>query len=225
MTALETVAHKLIKGLLEAKCFGENGEVQNRETAHKILDLPFLHVLVMDILGGTYCYASSGICERAQVTCRGWLDPDSMHSINLAFDPMSFQRILSELDRFSQGATQAQSGTLTFISDTEPEEHVYCSDYSFLIARSTDGENTYYAHFFYEEDQMDMINAYAAFDLQDLTDRQMETLGYLLNGISYQEIADRMEITYKTLEKHVRAVYEITGCQNQAALIDACSTV
>jgi|GEM_PF-3532335 len=222
MTSLETTVRKLITALTEEQCFGDDGSPAKKEKIHEILDLPFLHVFLIDLSTHTFCYANKRVAERVNVEA-GWLPDELIYTIGLLFDPMSFQRILSELDRFSQGALPSNTGILTLLSLDDPDEQTYCNDLSALVGRSKDGKNTYHAHFFCELEDMDLVNAYASFDLDALTGRQLEALSYLLKGHTYKEIAEIMDISYKTLEKHVHTVYSVTGCQNQAALISTCN--
>lgn len=225
MTSLENVARKLVTQIVELGCFNDEGEISDKQVLHELLDVPFLHICMLSLMTKTNCYVNSKFGRQVGIP-GGWIASENLFAPGLVFDPMSFQRILSELDRFSQQGTQSQTGVLTLVAgDEDEEEQTFCTDLAALVARSSDGKNTYYAHFFCEMESMDLVNAYSIFDLSQLTKRQFETLDQLLQGRTYQDIAAKMDITYKTLEKHVHAVYEMTGCQNQAALIAACKTV
>lgn len=42
----------------------------------------------------------------------------------------------------------------------------------------------------------------------ELTDREAEVLDYLSQGFSYKEIADKMCVSYHTVDSHIRHIYE-----------------
>lgn len=43
---------------------------------------------------------------------------------------------------------------------------------------------------------------------EPLTNREQETLRYLVEGLSYKMIADRMSISYETVRSHMKHIYE-----------------
>jgi|GEM_PF-1280408 len=56
-----------------------------------------------------------------------------------------------------------------------------------------------------------------------LTDRQVETVAWLAVGASDQEIAERLDVSVRTIHAHLRAIFEILGVENRlAAVLAAC---
>jgi DNA-binding NarL/FixJ family response regulator len=53
----------------------------------------------------------------------------------------------------------------------------------------------------------------------DLSGREMEVLYHICLGLSNQEIADRLFISKRTVDKHRANLLDKTGCRNTAALI------
>jgi DNA-binding CsgD family transcriptional regulator len=52
----------------------------------------------------------------------------------------------------------------------------------------------------------------------NITDREKEIIIFLLNGLSYSEISDRLFISDKTVETHVYNIYRKTGVKNRIQL-------
>jgi DNA-binding CsgD family transcriptional regulator len=56
-------------------------------------------------------------------------------------------------------------------------------------------------------------------DCFDLSEREKEVLPLLIEGLSYDEIADRLCISHSTVKTHVRRIYQKTGVSGKIALI------
>lgn len=56
-------------------------------------------------------------------------------------------------------------------------------------------------------------------DFCDLTPRELEALGYLVNGKRYQEIANAMFISYEGVHSHVKKIYEKLHVNSKSAAI------
>lgn len=52
-------------------------------------------------------------------------------------------------------------------------------------------------------------------DAAELTDRELETLALMAEGRSNQGIADDLVVTHRTVEKHVRSIFEKLGLEPQ----------
>ncbi len=52
--------------------------------------------------------------------------------------------------------------------------------------------------------------------VRSLTDREIEILNLIAAGLTAKEVADRMGITYKTVENHKQRIFGKLGVQNQA---------
>ena len=53
-----------------------------------------------------------------------------------------------------------------------------------------------------------------------LTERQREILGLLGEGLLKKEIADRLKISYATVDEHVAHIYERLGVRNAPAAVN-----
>jgi DNA-binding NarL/FixJ family response regulator len=53
-----------------------------------------------------------------------------------------------------------------------------------------------------------------------LTDRETEVLEHLSKGLSYEQIADNLFISYGTVRKHVENIYRKLGVNNRTGAID-----
>jgi len=56
-------------------------------------------------------------------------------------------------------------------------------------------------------------------EASELTDREIEVLRYFANGHTYQEVADELSISKKTVEAHKKALYEKLQLKNQTDLV------
>jgi len=52
-------------------------------------------------------------------------------------------------------------------------------------------------------------------NLDDLSARQMEILGYVAEGLSNAEIARRLFLSESTIKQHLRAAYKLIGASNR----------
>lgn len=55
---------------------------------------------------------------------------------------------------------------------------------------------------------------------QKLSIREIEILGYIMNGLTNQEIACKLFISYETVKSHRKHILSKTGAKNTAALIN-----
>lgn len=62
--------------------------------------------------------------------------------------------------------------------------------------------------FFRESDKIDKDSSEKAPKLYDLTSRELEILAELVNGNSYKMVSANLNITYNTVNTHVRHIYE-----------------
>jgi DNA-binding NarL/FixJ family response regulator len=56
-------------------------------------------------------------------------------------------------------------------------------------------------------------------DDESLSDREIEILVEVCRGLSNQEIADKLFISKRTVDKHRANILEKTGCKNTANLV------
>jgi DNA-binding NarL/FixJ family response regulator len=54
-----------------------------------------------------------------------------------------------------------------------------------------------------------------ASDVERLTPREQETLGWLAKGFLYKEIADQLGVTVNTVKRHLHAIYEKLHVQSR----------
>jgi DNA-binding CsgD family transcriptional regulator len=57
------------------------------------------------------------------------------------------------------------------------------------------------------------------FNHQKLSIREIEILGLIMQGLTNQDIADKLFISYETVKSHRKNILEKTGAKNTAALI------
>ena len=62
--------------------------------------------------------------------------------------------------------------------------------------------------FFRESDKIDKDSSEKAPKIYDLTSRELEILAELVNGNSYKMVSANLNITYNTVNTHVRHIYE-----------------
>ena len=53
----------------------------------------------------------------------------------------------------------------------------------------------------------------------ELTDREIDVLRSFANGLTYQEVADELNISRKTVEGHKKAIYDKLQLKNQTDLV------
>ena len=58
-------------------------------------------------------------------------------------------------------------------------------------------------------------------ELYGLTPREVEVVGYVLNGFSYQKTADEMGVSLSTVQTHVKNLYRKMGIHTRDELVDA----
>jgi DNA-binding NarL/FixJ family response regulator len=56
-------------------------------------------------------------------------------------------------------------------------------------------------------------------DADRLSDREIEILVAICQGLSTQEIADKLFISKRTVDKHRANILEKSGCKNSASLV------
>ncbi len=54
---------------------------------------------------------------------------------------------------------------------------------------------------------------------EPLTDRELEVLRLIAEGLSYREIADRLVVSVNTVRFHIKGIYSKLGVENRAAAI------
>jgi DNA-binding CsgD family transcriptional regulator len=64
------------------------------------------------------------------------------------------------------------------------------------------------------------INKVVVLNNQKLSIREIEVLGLIMQGLTNNEIADRLFISYETVKSHRKNILEKTGAKNTAALIN-----
>ncbi len=52
-----------------------------------------------------------------------------------------------------------------------------------------------------------------------LTNRESEVLDLLVQGLNTHEIAKRLNIVIRTVESHLRSIFDKTGCTNRVELV------
>jgi len=221
MESLAIIAEKLTTQIKQLALFDRHGKIQDPEKLHQLLDLPYAYVLGLSCDTKAYCYANTRLARQAN-TEAGWLPPHSDLNLTWIFQPGAILHFITSLEHFAKNPTAPRSGVVHLIN-LETSEASLNLDHAFPIAWSAQNKTSYFLHLFTEDQKMDLVRAHAKFSLETLTPRQHETIALLLEGKSFQKIAEIMDISPKTLEKHARVIFDLTECPNQAALIHQCS--
>ena len=61
-----------------------------------------------------------------------------------------------------------------------------------------------------EDERKDLLNA--------LTSREAEVVKWLVNGLSNQEISEKMFVSVRTVKAHLTSIFKKTGCRNRLEL-------
>ena len=61
--------------------------------------------------------------------------------------------------------------------------------------------------------------------VEPLTDREQEVLNLLAEGLTYQEMADRLIVSINTVRYHVKSLYGKLGVDNRTAALDQARTL
>jgi LuxR family maltose regulon positive regulatory protein len=56
--------------------------------------------------------------------------------------------------------------------------------------------------------------------VEPLTERELEVLRCMVEGLKYEEIASRLVISLNTVRSHVKAIYGKLGVNNRTAAIE-----
>ncbi len=84
-------------------------------------------------------------------------------------------------------------------------------------------EQVYHGEYFFGKDiEQTLYQGYVGqLSNQDtgLTDREMQVLRHFANGLTYQEVAEELSISRKTVEVHKKAIYEKLQLKNQTDLV------
>jgi len=67
--------------------------------------------------------------------------------------------------------------------------------------------------------EMDASDSYLRYKMHKLTKREIEIVLLLRKGLTYNEIANNLFISIKTVGNHVQNIYEKTGVNNKVALL------
>ena len=67
-----------------------------------------------------------------------------------------------------------------------------------------------------ENDEMFTLNAVK----YHLTTREIDIVSCLCEGLTYEEIASKLNISENTVSRHVQNIYKKTGCSSRMALIN-----
>jgi DNA-binding CsgD family transcriptional regulator len=64
------------------------------------------------------------------------------------------------------------------------------------------------------------MNTRAVIHVPKLSIREIEILGYVMQGFTNNEIAEKLFISYETVKSHRKNILDKTGAKNTAALIN-----
>jgi len=73
------------------------------------------------------------------------------------------------------------------------------------------------------ETDLALLNAVVTLGLEDLGQRQKETLGLLLKGLTNNQIGEEMGISSRTVEKHILVIYKEAGVSSRAEILQKTS--
>ena len=212
MRALEIIGKRLRHQLSQFDFCDAGGQVANWDLVAPFLEGPGgVYLMVSEVETVSPRYANKTLGDRLSLPS-GHLSLEQAQLLIINFDPPSFMHILDIAAQYREGSDTNRPGALTIA-------------YTVPLFWNSEGKVTYYANVFQEANRMSLANAHANFDLGKMTQKQGEVLAHLLDGLPHREIARTLGISPKTLEKHCAAVFSLTGCQNQAALIQACSQI
>ena len=140
----------------------------------------------------------------------------SVHNCDLATAAFRLDTFL----QFKAGNTDAREhfGTLLLAN----EVGLMVNSLGFVLSQDEEGQVTYFVHLYSPQNQACIANAYAFCDPDLLTKRQKEVFHLLLENHTPAKIATELNISMKTLEKHLTAIYSLTKEPNQLSLIAKC---
>lgn len=218
MTLLEFLAIRTRQHLDSSSVFSSSGELKDPDTFSQIMDLEVACVIVFEIKESEYCYINSRFAEKISMPA-GFVARDDQHRFTHNFDPSTVMHIFSLLEHFRSGHHESKQGIVS-IGEKE-NESVFCESYATPLAFDPQGLCTYAAMFLTPMNEKSLLGVLRLLGEKTLTPRQWETCRLLIAGFGNAEIAEKMGISIKTLEKHILAVFSATGCQNQTTLINS----
>ncbi|MEM9080384.1 MAG: helix-turn-helix transcriptional regulator [Verrucomicrobiota bacterium] len=220
MKALANIASLIVNRLQENDCFDPTtGDFQDLETAQEILNLHPVWLICYNASLLRAVFINDNMAQSLGSE-PGFIKPENeYHTIHYCEAGTSLYR-LQVLDHFNRGETSSKQNIASII-DPQEESSLH-HDFATPLSFHESGRTCIYAHIYSPMQTLTLANAYAFCNPDFLTHRQREVFSLLLEGLPKATIASKLEITTRTLEKHISAILELTGHSHPKALIKTC---
>ncbi|MBK1832823.1 helix-turn-helix transcriptional regulator [Roseibacillus ishigakijimensis] len=215
------IAKKIALRLQQENCVDEDYQLRKCAQVSEIIESYPLWVLVYrcDPLSALYI---SEKMAAAMAVPGGFIAQENEYHTVYHCDMSTAHFRFRAFEHFFRGATEPMEHTASL--NLPDDSWITVSDLAHALITDRDGRATTYAHFYAPTAQPTLAQAYAFCDPDFLTPRQKEVFTLLLKGLPMATIAEQLQISIKTLEKHLTAIYDLTGQPNQLALIKKCTS-
>ncbi len=220
MTGLENIARQIVSRLRSEDRITGDHRLKQDDATRDLLDQYPAWILAYEVVPLRAVFISDAMARLLEVSPGFIRTEDEYQTVHHCDMTTAYNRFQT-YDYFQGGGTgtKAHVATITLPDDSP----VFVDDLAFPLIFDECGRVTCYGHFFAERGIPSLVNAYAFCDPALLTPRQMEVFKLLLIGWKPHQMAGHLNISPRTLEKHIAAILALTGQPHATALLEMCS--